>query len=317
MPGYAGVAAVLALCVIATGAIWLFRTGGGKSQQHASQLAISPDGATVAFVWNQGNGASPQIATLANNESSPRPLTKATGKPSSPAWSPDGKSLAYVRVNDDKGELVVAHRDGSDERTIPGVFPMAADLPYRVLDWSPDGHTLAVAHTMSNGEPIGIFLVTLATGDTKQLTRPAAAAIGDVEPRFSPDGKSIGFVRAFDRARQESFVADIAAATTRQITSDNKQVSGYDWGPASNSLLFASNRTGEFCLWTVRVNSNEVRRFASIQSESPIELSIARNAPALVYSVPQQDFDIWRLDLRSDTPAPQRWKTDSSVSRAR
>ena len=161
---------MLALCVIATGAIWLFRTGGGKSQQHASHLAISPDGGTLAFVWDQGNGASPQIATLATGESSPRPLMKATGRSSSPAWSPDGKSLAYVRVNNEQGEMVMAHRDGSDERTLPGMFPMAAELPYRVLDWSPDGQTIAVGHAASNGEPIGIFLVSPATGDTKQLT---------------------------------------------------------------------------------------------------------------------------------------------------
>jgi Tol biopolymer transport system component len=130
-----------------------------------------------------------------------------------------------------------------------------------------------------------------------------------VDPRFSPDGKKLSFIRAYHRAHQELFTVDLAGGQPRQITTDIKQVSGAGWLPDSQTLVFASNRDGGFRLW--KVQPGAAKREATFQSTSvygdfPIQMSLARDAPVLVYSVLQYDFNIWRLDLRARKP-DARW----------
>lgn len=321
MPAYAGVAAVLALCVIISGAIWLFRRGPGATQsQHfarvpvthvqgtASQPALSPDGAKVAYVWERASGAPPQIWMISTGENSPHMLTKGGGQYSSPTWSPDGKSLAYLRLDSNGGEVVIALADGTGERTVTRVLA-SGSLPFRRVDWSPDGRTLAVDDTRSATEPFTIYTVSLVSGEKKQITHAGSGIIGDVDPRFSPDGKSIAFIRTFDRGHQEMLIADLAGGPVRQVTSDNKQVSGCDWEPGTNALVFASDRGGDFRLWKVPADAPGEWKgtpFTDIHSEFPIHLSVAKNAPALVYSLLHEDAGIWRVDLQTAAADPNR-----------
>jgi dipeptidyl aminopeptidase/acylaminoacyl peptidase len=68
------------------------------------------------------------------------------------------------------------------------------------------------------------------------------------------------------------------------------------------SLVFASDRRGDFRLWQLRVDAGDDGQRAAplaIYSEFPIQLSTARGADALVYSSLQQDRNIWRFDLPS------------------
>ena len=65
--------------------------------------------------------------------------------------------------------------------------------------------------------------------------------------------------------------------------------------------MFASDRGGEFRLWRLRPNSAEAdKRLQRIEifSSFPMEVSVARLAARLAYSVQQQDRNIWRLDLK-------------------
>jgi Tol biopolymer transport system component len=103
--------------------------------------AVSPDGRRIAFSdWNacEGGTASPRLRVVDPAGKPTRDLRRLRRngyypdpEHSSPAWSPDGKRLAFMRNSD----LAVANRDGSGERRLARGF----GLLYQPPGWSPDG----------------------------------------------------------------------------------------------------------------------------------------------------------------------------------
>jgi Tol biopolymer transport system component/DNA-binding winged helix-turn-helix (wHTH) protein len=273
------------------------------------QPVVSPDGKEVAFVWEQEGTWTSGVWVQGAGENSPKRVSREDAVYSSPAWSPDGRRLAYLRFKQSSGAVVVTTPEGSEERAVASVFPSRYGLQNRHLDWSPDGRSLAVDDAESARQAFGIFLVSLDTGEKKRLTHPDDSIIGDVDPRYSPDGKTVSFIRVFHRAQQELFTVPAAGGTPAQLTSDGKQISGEDWTPDGKAVVFGSDRSGEFRLWKLGypVRGNRGLEETAIYGDFPLQFSVARHAPVLVYAVLQQDLNIWRLDLAAKTGAVDRW----------
>ncbi len=271
------------------------------------QPVVSPDGVRVAFVWENEDGRRSGVWVREAMERPPRRVTREAGDYSSPAWSPDGRRLAYLRLGEPQGAILVASLEDRSERVVSRVFPSRYGLASRHLDWSPDGAWLALDDADSPHEPLSIFLVSPASGERRRLTQPDTAIIGDVDPRFSPDGRTLSFVRAFHRAHQELFAVPLSGGAPRQLTSDGAQISGQDWMPGGRTLVFGSNRSGEFRLWKLAYPPSAKGVLPTgVYGDFPIQFSLARRAPVLVYSVLQHDLNIWRLEL--EAPPAQRWK---------
>jgi Tol biopolymer transport system component/DNA-binding winged helix-turn-helix (wHTH) protein len=289
---------------------------GGKE----FQPAISADGSHVAFVLDKQDGRPTRIWIKSAEHDKPVVIGQPGWAYSSPAWSPDGKSLAYLRFRRDAGELAVATAEGTRERVVTNVFKTRYGLPNHHLDWSPDGRWLAVDDTTSAEQPFSISLVSVATGERRRITTPPDDALGDVDPRFSPGGISISFIRVYHRARQGLFTATITDGKPRQLLREGSQISGQDWTADGKSILFGSNRSGEFRLWRKAVASDNapVLDWTGVYGDAPIQLALAHRARALVYSVLQEDFNVWRLDLGSRAGSAERWTRiiDSSAQDA-
>lgn len=274
------------------------------------QPALSPDGKRVAFLWDQGDGRPPDIRIQAMGEDSPAQITLATGHYSSPAWSPDGRALAFLRIEPAATEVLIApvrtsRGENSAERLVARFTPPNYGFQYRLLDWSPDGQWLAVSHADSPDKPNGLFLVNVATGEKRALTKPEAMVGGDLDPRFSPDGRVVTFIRHIHRSHQELYSIQITGGAPAPLTADAKQVSGHDWLTNGTGIVFASDRGGEFRLWKMQANLAQPEKnpqALGIYGEFPIELSLARQSSSLAYSLLQQDRNIWRLDLKE-----KRW----------
>lgn len=264
------------------------------------QPAIAPDGKRLAFVWT-AEGAKPAgIWVQGVDESSPRAVNPKEGLYSSPAWSPDGRSLAYLRLTGTSTDILITDLQKRDERLVTRLSPPDYGTQNRLLDWSPSGDSLVVAHSEAPDRALGLFLVSVSSGQITRLTEPGETVGGDIDPRFSPGGQTVSFIRYIARSHQELFATAIRTGATRQLTSDGKQISGHDWMPDGKSIVLASDRNGEFRLWRIRQDAPEPGKTAAsfgIYGEFPIQLSLARKAPSLVYAVLQQDRNIWRLDL--------------------
>jgi len=109
--------------------------------------------------------------------SSPQPII-------SPAWSPDGRQVAYVSFEYQKAVVIVQDLVSGQRRTVAN-FRGSNSAPA----WSPDGRKLAV--TLSLDGVAQLYLIDLGGGEMKRLTQSTAI---DTEAVFSPDGQSIYFV---------------------------------------------------------------------------------------------------------------------------
>ena len=165
------------------------RTGGRS-------LAWSPDGRKLAFlsgagcgdfcfslyaVNSDGSGLRNLTAKLAGNGGPGR------GPASDPAWSPDGRKIAFVRLNASFGTpIYVVDADGSGLRNLtPKPVGAFAYTPA----WSPDGRKLAFTSERDGNSEV--YVMNANGSGRRSLTRNPAF---DADPAWSPDGRKIAFV---------------------------------------------------------------------------------------------------------------------------
>jgi len=163
-----------------------------------SDATFSPDGNQVAFVWagEKGGYAHIYISQIGAAGSPPRQLTNS-GEGTfefAPVWSPDGRYLAFFRFKENEKDLaifVTAALGGSERR----LYRVKSYRKVDALDWSPDGKFLAFSDGPSPESASQIQLLSLDTLEVHRVTSPPAGILGDFTPAFSPDGKSLAFVR--------------------------------------------------------------------------------------------------------------------------
>jgi TolB protein len=135
----------------------------------------------IAYVVKRGNRFELQIADA---DGAGEETALASFEPIiSPAWSPDGKRLAYVSF-ENKKPVVYVHSLLDGKRHVAANFKGSNSAPA----WSPDGSKLAVALSRDGGSQL--FLINADGSGLQRLTNSSGI---DTEPVFSPDGSSIYF----------------------------------------------------------------------------------------------------------------------------
>ncbi|RMD78491.1 MAG: Tol-Pal system beta propeller repeat protein TolB [Gammaproteobacteria bacterium] len=113
----------------------------------------------------------------------PQPVLRSRQPILSPAWSPDGRRLAYVSFEGGRSKVYVQEL-ATGRREVVAAYPGLNSAPA----WSPDGRRLAL--TLSKDGNAEIYVLELATRALRRLTHSLAI---DTEPAWSPDGRSIVF----------------------------------------------------------------------------------------------------------------------------
>jgi dipeptidyl aminopeptidase/acylaminoacyl peptidase len=211
-----------------------------------SDPCVSPDGASVAFVvtrvdMDANRYRSAVWLVAADGSASPRQLSAGEEGDSSPAWSPDGRTLAFTsrRKKDEKGDkrstLHLLPVDG------PGETVTLVDLPEGISNvrWSPDGSRVAfvarqrserwdggdddaarpprrIDHFLSRLDSVGWIVdrptqIWIASSDGSAPAGPVTkGAYEHGAPSWSPDGRKLAFTAArHDRWDLERPVADV------------------------------------------------------------------------------------------------------------
>ena len=122
-----------------------------------------------------------------------RRLTSDPADDISPTWSPDGRSIVFLRsLSTGKAAVMLISALGGPERQLaevayPSLFSPSNDfVSGSAPAWSPDGKWLVLSDKNSPEEPMGLFLLSIETGVKRRLTSPPAKSFGDTDPAFSP-----------------------------------------------------------------------------------------------------------------------------------
>ena len=158
-----------------------------------------------------------------------------------PAWSPDGKTIAFSGLRSDGGPvdtIQLMRPDGS------GLVDLG--MPGEVATWSRDGTRIAFGSHRGDGN-WAVWTMRRDGGDRRQLThpvlRPPAGAHGDAPGAWSPDGTRLAY-SSEARGDRELFVMDADGSHKRRLTRWRGADSPNAWLP-DGRIVFAHYRGGE------------------------------------------------------------------------
>jgi len=169
-------------------------------------------------------------------------LASLTADDRDPAWSPDGRRLAYASHRQRNWDIYVLDlATGKDRRITHNPHYDAHPT------WSPDGRYLAFES--SREKDLDIFVADLQTGQLRDITEKSSAH--DYAPAWSPDGEWIAFTTWRDRNREVYVVrpdGTIPINLTRNPAQDERPV----WSPDGRWLAFVSDRDGERAVYVMQ-----------------------------------------------------------------
>jgi Tol biopolymer transport system component len=228
--------------------------------------SFSPDGSQVVFSWEGENRDNVDLYLTTRDGRALRRITTDPEPDDSPAWSPDGRYIAFRRG---PHAVMLVSPLGGVERKI-------ADTDGLFLSWTPDGGAVLIASTQPNEIAPALFAVSIATGEQRRIT--SSGERPDIFQPFaiSPDGKHLAYERRDGpRATSELYVRPLAGGAIRQLTRAGYQIQGWTWAPDSREIVFSSNPAGWYSLWRIGV---------ATQNEDPVSIPDTVDAynPAMV-----------------------------------
>lgn len=227
-------------------------------------------------------------------------LSTAGNPTLSPAWSPDGRRMAYSAFVASGQPLVVQDLSTGERRVVPGTEYGINITP----EFSPDGRRLAYAHGAESGTDVYVHelgressrltagrfsdnlsptwspdgsrmaFISNRAGSPQLYVMSADGSGQEVLGRFdfgstgatnapawSPDGQSVAFHRDVNGTPQV-FVLDVATRAVRQITGQSRNEDP-TWAPDGRHLAFVSGRSGTREIWIVDLDTGRLRQLTT------------------------------------------------------
>jgi tricorn protease len=198
--------------------------------KEVQNVAISPAGARIV-AEAQGD-----IFTVPAEKGDTRNLTRTPGSAErDPAWSPDGKSIAYFSDASGEYQLYVRDQDGLQP---PKVIDLGPDASFFYAPhWSPDSK-----HIAFTDKHLRIWYVDVAGGKPIKIDTGLRGSFGAAtELSWSPDSQWIAYSRDLESQMHAIFVYSLATHASKQITDGMSNAAHPVFDPSGNYLYFTAS----------------------------------------------------------------------------
>ncbi len=232
----------------------------------------------IAYVTSVGRGTPNERITLRVADAdghNPQTIVESSEPIMSPAWSPDGRRLAYVSFEGRRHSIFIQElASGRRERvaSFPGINGSPA--------FAPDGQRLAM--TLSKDGNPEIYVLHLSTGELRRITNHQAI---DTEPVFSSDGQRLFFTS--DRTgRPQLYQVPASGGEAQRLTFEGSYNAAADVAPNGRALAFVTLANGRYHIATIDASGRGMRLLSrGGLDESP---SFAANGSMVIYATQHQ-----------------------------
>ncbi len=227
--------------------------------------------------------------------------TSFAGSNISPAWSPDGKYLAYVskrqRGPERMGSKVLCIKNLKSGK-VTAFIPKLKSFG-RIMYWVPDGRSVIVTGSDKEGSP-GLFTINTSTGDTSPLflRENGKPVLGFA---LAPDGKTI-YHRTNLRQKNSSQIFEYNLSTKQQkeIHSDSS-IYNLIISPDGKSLAYCSND---------KVSKEIVMKILPIKGDKPREIMRIKEPETVFFHSPAWSSDGLYIIFGKGSSSMQNQKID-------
>lgn len=208
--------------------------------RYIRQADISPSGSRVVFDFRG------DIVTVPAEKGDYRNLTQTTGVHESwPAWSPDGKTIAYI--SDASGENAIHIRQEDGKGTVRVIKPGGAGF-YAYLQWSPDSKKIAFTDNSRT-----LYILDLVTGAITRVDSDEMYFPGDfreIGSDWSADSHWLAYTKVTKTNFRQVYLYSIAGKRSYALTDGLSDATEPKFDPNGKYLyFFASTDAGPVLNW--------------------------------------------------------------------
>jgi dipeptidyl aminopeptidase/acylaminoacyl peptidase len=266
-----------------------------------SVVQASPDGEELLVVSNR-SGAN-KLWIMSADGSGARLLVPGQGSESQPAWTSNGRLIAFVRSVDGAPGLWVVGRDGSGVRMVA-----RQEGSIRSPIWAPDGSRIAFISDADGHQDI--WVADVASGTLRRITDQANPWDETRwAPSWSSDSRQIAYVsNRSDPMSDDLWVVDVNSRDTQKLTASIHVMSNPIWSPDGRWIAFNGMAHHEFWygdqsdIYLVGMPSREVRKLESnalvSDGNSGVQMQWGPDSRELFFRFEWQgDSNLWRIPV--------------------
>jgi Tol biopolymer transport system component len=260
---------------------------------------FSPDGKQIVFIAARDESIDVFVQIV--DSAARLQLTRTAEWEWSPAWSRDGRWIAFVRSGTAGPQLLKVSPIGGPEHKIADDVCVGTGL-----SWSADSRWLACS-----GPPgAGLSLIAVDSGESRRLTSIAQDA-QDLAPSFAPDGRSLLYVRCAAGSNCDLYLLSLDSRLNvlgkpRRVTNEHRVTRDVSWTSDGRDAIFQSSWPPS--LYRVRVFGAPSPQELSFAGPSTGYPAVSRHGN-LAYAKEHSDLNI----LRTQGDAAERHPVNSTL----
>ncbi len=287
--------------------------------------ALAPDGNRVAFAWSGPDVLIGRTASIYIKQVGEEHALRLTSVPGAidfgPDWSPDGAYIVFGRFpaptaapgTVEAGIYMVPAMGGTERRVHSTNWTLGPIVDSRVA-WASNGKTIAFSDRPVGQSHYAVFALEVATLSARQMTFPPESSIGDLHVAFSPDARTLAFLRN-TKDGIDVYVIPAVGGSERRLTFDKRDLAGQrsvwlvglTYTSDGHDIILGGNG-----LWRIHA-TGKTKRAEPVPGLGFTAFNPYIRGGRLVYGAPTWDANVYLLPLRNEITAGEPAKLIAST----